>query len=164
MRTGHSVIALTACGVLGTMLLQAACTAQAAPGAPQAETNGHCSRSSKLWKRDARTACSWRRLRHRTRRSSHLYPWLRSARCRESGACHGGHPLRDRLVDQSIFTAMTLMMSADEARSRSTDSPKKYLPYFRLQDPDADQHITLTDILSHRSGLARTDLLWAGAS
>ena len=57
------------------------------------------------------------------------------------------------------FTAMTMMMSADEGNSALTDSPKKYLPYFHLQDPDADQHITLSDILSHRSGLGRTDRL-----
>ncbi len=59
------------------------------------------------------------------------------------------------------FTAMTVMMSADEGKLALTDSPKKFLPYFHLQAPDADKRITLSDILSHRSGLARTDLLWA---
>jgi len=62
------------------------------------------------------------------------------------------------------FTAMTVMMSADDGRLALTDSPKKYLPYFHLQDPDADQHITLSDLLSHRSGLARTELLWAAGA
>jgi len=62
------------------------------------------------------------------------------------------------------FTAMTMMMSADEGKLALTDSPKKYLPYFHLQDSEADQHITLSDLLSHRSGLARTDLLWANGA
>jgi len=62
------------------------------------------------------------------------------------------------------FTAMTMMMSADEGKLALTDSPRKFLPYFHLQDPDADQHITLSDLLSHRSGLARTDLLWANGA
>lgn len=58
------------------------------------------------------------------------------------------------------FTAMTMLMSADDGKLRLADSPKKYLPYFHMQDPDADQRITLTDLLCHRSGLARTDMLW----
>lgn len=58
------------------------------------------------------------------------------------------------------FTALTVMMSADEGKLRVTDSPKKYLPYFKLQDPDADTKITISDLLCHRSGLNRTDLAW----
>jgi CubicO group peptidase (beta-lactamase class C family) len=58
------------------------------------------------------------------------------------------------------FTAMTVMMSADEGKLHLTDSPRKYLPYFKLHDSDADQKITISDILSHRSGLNRTDLAW----
>jgi CubicO group peptidase (beta-lactamase class C family) len=48
----------------------------------------------------------------------------------------------------------------NECRRRKTvtrRSPKKYLPYLKL-DPDADAKITLRDLLSHRSGLNRTDL------
>lgn len=58
------------------------------------------------------------------------------------------------------FTAMTAVMSQDEGKMSLDDSPKKFLPYFRLQDPEADSKIVMRDLLSHRSGLNRTDLAW----
>ena len=56
------------------------------------------------------------------------------------------------------FTALAAAMSADEGKLSLTDSPKKVLPYFKLRDPEADAKITIIDLLSHRSGLDRTDL------
>ena len=58
------------------------------------------------------------------------------------------------------FTAMLAMMSVDEGKLALTDSPKKYLPYFKLRDPEADSKITIGDLLCHRSGLDRTDIAW----
>ena len=58
------------------------------------------------------------------------------------------------------FTAMLAAMAADEGKLSLDDSPKKFLPYFKLQDPEADAKITLRDLLSHSSGLNRTDLAW----
>ncbi|HEX7314597.1 MAG TPA: serine hydrolase [Pyrinomonadaceae bacterium] len=58
------------------------------------------------------------------------------------------------------FTAMLVAMAADEGKLSLEDSPKKFLPYFKLQDPEADAKITLRDLLSHSSGLNRTDLAW----
>lgn len=56
------------------------------------------------------------------------------------------------------FTAMLAMMASDENKLSLSDSPRKFLPYFKLRDPDADARITIRDLLSHRSGLNRTDL------
>ena len=56
------------------------------------------------------------------------------------------------------FTAMTVLMAADEGKLSLDDSPKKFLPYFKLRDSDADAKITIRDLLAHRSGLNRTDL------
>ncbi len=56
------------------------------------------------------------------------------------------------------FTALASVMSADEGKLSLEDSPKKFLPYFKLRDADADAKITIRDLLSHRSGLNRTDL------
>ena len=56
------------------------------------------------------------------------------------------------------FTAMLALMSADEGKLSLEDSPKKFLPYFKLRDPDSDSKITIRDLLSHRSGLNRTDI------
>jgi len=58
------------------------------------------------------------------------------------------------------FTAMSAVMSADEGKMSLDDSPKKYLPYFRLQDAEADAKISVRDLLSHQSGLDGTDLAW----
>ncbi len=56
------------------------------------------------------------------------------------------------------FTAMLAVMSADDGKLSLDDSPKKFLPYFTLRDEDAATKITMRDLLSHRSGLNRTDL------
>jgi CubicO group peptidase (beta-lactamase class C family) len=58
------------------------------------------------------------------------------------------------------FTAMTVMMSAEDGKLSLEDSPKKYLPYFRLRDPESDARITISDLLCHRSGLGATDIAW----
>lgn len=41
------------------------------------------------------------------------------------------------------------------------DAPvKNYVPGFRLADPAADRDVSVRDLLSHRTGLPRHDLLW----
>ena len=56
------------------------------------------------------------------------------------------------------FTAMLAAMGVDDGKLSLDDSPKKFLPYFTLRDQDAVAKITMRDLLSHRSGLNRTDL------
>lgn len=56
------------------------------------------------------------------------------------------------------FTAMTVLMAQDEGKLSLDDSPKKLLPYFKMYDADTDKNITIRDLLSHSSGLNRTDL------
>ena len=56
------------------------------------------------------------------------------------------------------FTALAAAMSADDGKLSLDDSPRKYLPYFKLHDTETDARITIRDLLSHRSGLDRTDL------
>ena len=56
------------------------------------------------------------------------------------------------------FTAMLVAMSAERGKLSLDDSPKKFLPYFTLKDPEAATKITIRDLLAHRSGLNRTDL------
>lgn len=58
------------------------------------------------------------------------------------------------------FTAMTVLMSADDGKMALTDSPRKFLPDFRLFDESANSKITIEDLLCHRSGLTRTDVAW----
>ncbi|HUK88936.1 MAG TPA: serine hydrolase domain-containing protein, partial [Blastocatellia bacterium] len=59
------------------------------------------------------------------------------------------------------FTAMAAAISVDQGKLAFDDPPVKYLPYFKLQDPDANSKVTLRDMLSHKTGLASyTDLPW----
>lgn len=63
------------------------------------------------------------------------------------------------------FTGMAAVISAEEGKLSLDDSPKKYLPYFKLSDPEADAGVTLRDLLSHRTGLPAwgNDDAWDGA-
>ncbi len=56
------------------------------------------------------------------------------------------------------FTGLTVLMAQDAGKLSLDDSPRKYLPYFRMYDPETNEKITIRDLLSHSSGLNRTDL------
>ncbi len=56
------------------------------------------------------------------------------------------------------FTALSVLMSQDEGKLSLEDSPKKYLSYFKMKDPETDAKITIRDLLRHSSGVNRTDL------
>src|SRR4051794_20309816 len=57
------------------------------------------------------------------------------------------------------FTSVAAAASHDKGVLTLDDSPHKYLPYFRMADPEADALITLRDMLCHRTGLrAKADL------
>ncbi len=56
------------------------------------------------------------------------------------------------------FTGLSVLISEDEGKLSLDDSPKKYLPYFKINNPDTDKKIQIRDLMSHSSGLNRTDL------
>jgi CubicO group peptidase (beta-lactamase class C family) len=58
------------------------------------------------------------------------------------------------------FLAMLLAILIGDGLIDWDDPVHKHVPYFRLSDPLADQHITIRDLLCHRTGLSRHDLLW----
>jgi len=51
------------------------------------------------------------------------------------------------------FTSMEIVRSADRGLLSLDDHPRKFLPYLKLADPEADSKITIRDMLSHRTGL-----------
>ena len=61
------------------------------------------------------------------------------------------------------FTAASIGMLMDEGKLKWDDPAAKYLPGFQLFDPYATREITVRDLLCHRSGLERGDLLWYGS-
>ena len=58
------------------------------------------------------------------------------------------------------FTAATVAMLVDEGKIKWDDPVTKYLPGFQLFDPYSTREMTVRDLLTHRSGLERGDLLW----
>ena len=60
------------------------------------------------------------------------------------------------------FTAASVAMLVDEGKLKWDDPATKYLPGFELYDPYVTRELSVRDLLSHRSGLERGDLLWYG--
>ena len=58
------------------------------------------------------------------------------------------------------FTAAALGMLVDAGELSWDDPVIDHLPGFRLFDPYVTREMTVRDLLSHRSGLSRGDLLW----
>lgn len=58
------------------------------------------------------------------------------------------------------ISATALAKLVDAGKLGWDDPVRKHVPFFRLKDELADRDVTLRDLLCHRSGLARHDLLW----
>src|SRR5919205_331878 len=58
------------------------------------------------------------------------------------------------------FTAASIAMLVDEGKLKWDDPATKYLPGFQLYDPYTTRELTVRDLLTHRSGLERGDMLW----
>jgi len=60
------------------------------------------------------------------------------------------------------FTAAAAGVLADQGKLAWDDPVRKHLEWFHLADPLADRDVTLRDLLCHRTGLARHDILSFG--
>ncbi len=60
------------------------------------------------------------------------------------------------------FTAADVGILVDEGKVDWDEPVRTYLPDFELQDEYASGHATPRDLLSHRTGLPRHDLMWIG--
>jgi CubicO group peptidase (beta-lactamase class C family) len=58
------------------------------------------------------------------------------------------------------FTTMALGILVDDGKLDWDKPVREYLPTFRLQDPFASERMTPRDLVTHRSGLPRHDLMW----
>jgi CubicO group peptidase (beta-lactamase class C family) len=59
------------------------------------------------------------------------------------------------------MTVASLAMLVDEGKLKWDDRVIDYFPSFQLYDPYATRELTVRDLLTHRTGLPGTDLLWA---
>ena len=62
------------------------------------------------------------------------------------------------------FTAAAAGILVDEGKMKWDGRVDDYIPFFHLYDPLADEEVTMRDLLTHRTGLGGTDLLWYGTS
>jgi len=60
------------------------------------------------------------------------------------------------------FTTTAMAVLVDEGKMDWDDPVRKHLDWFRLSDPLADRDVTVRDLLCHRTGLARHDILSFG--
>jgi CubicO group peptidase (beta-lactamase class C family) len=60
-------------------------------------------------------------------------------------------------------TAMSAALLVDEGKLAWDETVRTWLPDFRLQDLYASLHATPRDLLAHRTGLPRHDLVWYGS-
>ena len=58
------------------------------------------------------------------------------------------------------FTVTSLGILVDEGKLDWDRPVREYLPNFRLQDEFATERMTARDLVTHRSGLPRHDLVW----
>ena len=58
------------------------------------------------------------------------------------------------------FTTAGMALLVSEGKMRWDDPVRKHLPEFRLQDALADANVTMRDLVCHRTGLPRHDMLW----
>ena len=62
------------------------------------------------------------------------------------------------------FTAMSLGVLADDGKISWETPVRTYLPGFKLEDPFATDRMTPKDLVTHRAGLPRHDLVWYNAT
>jgi CubicO group peptidase (beta-lactamase class C family) len=61
------------------------------------------------------------------------------------------------------FTAVAMALAVSEGKMAFEDHPRRYVPSFHLQDPEADANLNMIDLLAHRSGLDRSDVVFLSA-
>jgi CubicO group peptidase (beta-lactamase class C family) len=78
---------------------------------------------------------------------------------------NNGHTVNDQTLfaigsATKAFTSTALGMLVDEGKIHWDDPVVRYLPDFRLKDDRISSMVTIRDLLSHRTGLSRTTLLF----
>ena len=62
------------------------------------------------------------------------------------------------------FTAMAAAILVDEGKLNWDTPVNEYIPGFKMYNPVASSYVSTRDMLCHRTGLPRHDLMWAGGT
>ena len=88
---------------------------------------------------------------------------------RSAGFGVRGLDLREAVTEDTVFalgsvtkqfTAMAVALMVSNGKMTFEDHPRRFVPSFRLQDPEANAGLNMIDLLAHRSGLDRSDVTW----
>jgi CubicO group peptidase (beta-lactamase class C family) len=60
------------------------------------------------------------------------------------------------------FTTAAMAMLIDDGKMAWDDPVRKHIDFFRLSDTLASEQVTVRDLVCHRTGLSRNDVLWYG--
>ena len=63
-----------------------------------------------------------------------------------------------------LFTAVAVGMLVEEGKLRWDEPIKQFVPSIRFYNDDLDRSVTIRDMLSHRTGVTRHDLIWYKSS
>jgi CubicO group peptidase (beta-lactamase class C family) len=139
--------------ILACLLLLAPVAARAAERPPAAELDAALEAARKAWDAPGLAAVVVR---------DDAVVYLKGVGVRKAGAADAVTPDTLFAVGSctKAFTATALALLVDEGKAGWDDPVRKHVPWFRLADPLADRDVTLRDLLCHRTGLARHDLLW----
>ncbi|WP_337172161.1 alpha/beta fold hydrolase [Gemmatimonas aurantiaca] len=77
-------------------------------------------------------------------------------------------PVEERTIfaigsSSKAFTSASIAMLVDEKKVDLDAPVTRYIPSFQMYDPYVSRELTVRDLLSHRSGLARGELAWYGS-
>ncbi len=64
--------------------------------------------------------------------------------------------------NSKAFTAASLGILVDEGKLDWDKPVRQYIPSFKMNDDYVTEHLTPRDLVTHRSGLPRHDLMWYG--
>lgn len=60
------------------------------------------------------------------------------------------------------FTSAAIAMLVDQGKMDWDGKVNRYIPFFHLYDSMADENVTMRDLLTHRTGVPGTDMIWYG--
>lgn len=78
----------------------------------------------------------------------------------ESGKAADGKTLYQIGSCSKAFTAACVAVLVDQGKVKWDDPVRKYLPWLQYKDSYVSEHVTIRDMLCHRTGVPRYDAYW----
>lgn len=148
----RTALRVTVCAAIGVALMAGAAAAQA-PRAPLDGLDSYVTAAMRDWKVPALAIAVVR---------GDSIVLMRGYGTRTMGRTEpvDEHTLFAIGSTSKAFTSTLVAMMVDEGKMRWDEPATLHLPGFQLYDPYVSRELTVRDLLTHRSGLVRGDLMW----